>query len=56
MTQSMTRADAQKRKRAWAVLALMVGSITVARALPEGPERRELLAAALVNTLKIAKL
>src|SRR5205814_10502784 len=29
------RADAQKRKRAWAVLALMVGTITVARALPE---------------------
>jgi TetR/AcrR family transcriptional regulator, transcriptional repressor for nem operon len=56
MTQSMTGADAQKRKRAWAVLALMVGAITVARALPDGPERQELLAAALANALKTAKL
>jgi TetR/AcrR family transcriptional regulator, transcriptional repressor for nem operon len=56
MTQSMTGADARRRKRAWAVLALMVGTITVARALPDGPERRELLAAALANALKTAKL
>lgn len=56
MTQSMTGADAPRRKRAWAVLALMVGTITVARALPDGPERQELLAAALANALKTAKL
>ena len=54
MTQAMTGTDAQKRKRAWVVLALMVGSITVARALPDGPERRELVAAALANALKTA--
>ena len=56
MTQSMTGADAQRRKRAWAVLALMVGTITVARALPDGPERQELVAAALANALKTVKL
>jgi TetR/AcrR family transcriptional regulator, transcriptional repressor for nem operon len=56
MTQAMTGADAQKRKRAWAVLALMVGTITVARALPDAPERQELLAAALAHALKTAKL
>jgi TetR/AcrR family transcriptional repressor of nem operon len=56
MTQAMTGADAQKRKRAWVVLALMVGTITVARALPDGPERQELIAAALANALKTADL
>ena len=56
MTQAMTGADAEKRKRAWVVLALMVGTITVARALPDGPERQELVAAALANALKTAKL
>ena len=56
MTQAMTGAEAQKRKRAWVVLALMVGTITVARALPDGQERRELVAAALANALKTAKL
>jgi TetR/AcrR family transcriptional regulator, transcriptional repressor for nem operon len=56
MSQAMTGADAQKRKRAWVVLALMVGTITVARALPDGPERQELVAAALANALKTAKL
>jgi TetR/AcrR family transcriptional regulator, transcriptional repressor for nem operon len=56
MTQAMTGADAQKRKRAWVVLALMVGTITVARALPDGPERRELIGAALANALKTADL
>jgi hypothetical protein len=56
MSRAMTGSDAQKRKRAWVVLALMVGTITVARALPDGPERQELLAAALANALKTAKL
>jgi TetR/AcrR family transcriptional regulator, transcriptional repressor for nem operon len=56
MTRAMTGSDAQKRKRAWVVLALMVGTITVARALPDGPERQELVAAALANALKTAKL
>lgn len=56
MTQAMTGADAQKRKRAWVVLALMVGTITVVRALPDGTERQELVAAALANALKTAKL
>jgi len=56
MTRAMTGTDAQKRKRAWVVLALMVGAITVSRALPDGPERKELLGAALVNALKTAGL
>lgn len=56
MAQAMTGPDAQKRKRAWVVLALMVGTITVARALPDGPERQELVAAALANALKTAEL
>jgi len=56
LTKSMTGTDAQKRKSAWVVLALMVGAITVARALPDGPERQELLAAALANALKTAKI
>jgi AcrR family transcriptional regulator len=56
MSRAMTGSDAQKRKRAWVVLALMVGTITVARALPDGPERKELVAAALADALKTAKL
>jgi len=56
MTRSMSGSDPQKRQRAWAVLALMVGTITVARPLPDGPERQELLDAALANALKTAKL
>jgi hypothetical protein len=34
-------------KRAWNVVALMVGAISVARALPKGPEAQALLDAAL---------
>jgi AcrR family transcriptional regulator len=33
--------------RAWSVMALMVGAISVARALPEGPEAETMLGAAL---------
>lgn len=37
----------QRRDRAWAILALMVGSMTVARALPDGDEANEMVNAAL---------
>lgn len=56
MTRAMTGPDAQKRQRAWVVVALMVGTITVARALPDGAERQELVAAALAHALKTADL
>jgi TetR/AcrR family transcriptional regulator, transcriptional repressor for nem operon len=54
MTHAMRGADAKKRQRAWAVLATMVGAITIARALPEGAERHELVEAALASALETA--
>lgn len=46
----------QKRKRAWSVLSMMVGAVTVARALPDGEERRELLESALATALELLAL
>jgi hypothetical protein len=37
----------QRRDRAWTIIALMVGSLTVARALPDGDEADEMINAAL---------
>jgi TetR/AcrR family transcriptional regulator, transcriptional repressor for nem operon len=39
--------------RAWTVVALMVGAISVARALPEGPEAQVLLEAALQQAIAV---
>jgi hypothetical protein len=41
----------QRRERAWTVLALMVGSITIARALPDGDESNEVIHAALKSAM-----
>lgn len=56
MTQAMSGSDASKRQRACVVVALMVGTITVARAMPDGAERQEFVAAALAHALKTADL
>jgi TetR/AcrR family transcriptional repressor of nem operon len=41
-----------KRERAWSILSLMVGSITVARALPDGDAASEVLRGALKSALQ----
>jgi TetR/AcrR family transcriptional regulator, transcriptional repressor for nem operon len=41
----------QRRERAWTVLALMVGSMTIARALPDGDESNEVIHAALKSAM-----
>jgi TetR/AcrR family transcriptional regulator, transcriptional repressor for nem operon len=43
----------QRRERAWSILALMVGSMTVARALPDGNEANEMIHAALQSSVAI---
>jgi TetR/AcrR family transcriptional repressor of nem operon len=43
----------QRRERAWSILALMVGSMTIARALPDGDESNEMIQAALQSALGI---
>jgi TetR/AcrR family transcriptional repressor of nem operon len=45
----------QRRERAWTILALMVGSMTIARALPDGHESDEVIDAALKSALGILK-
>jgi TetR/AcrR family transcriptional repressor of nem operon len=45
----------QRRERAWTILALMVGSMTVARALPDGEESSEVIHAALKSALGLLK-
>ena len=44
----------QRCVRAWIILALMVGSMTIARALPDGDESSEVIHAAK-NSLGILK-
>jgi TetR/AcrR family transcriptional regulator, transcriptional repressor for nem operon len=39
--------------RAWTLVALMVGAVSVARALPEGPEARAMLDAALQQAVAV---
>jgi AcrR family transcriptional regulator len=39
--------------RAWSVVALMVGAVSVARALPEGPEAQAVLDAALQQAVTV---
>jgi hypothetical protein len=38
---------------AWSVVALMVGAVSVARALPEGPEAQAVLDAALQQAVTV---
>ena len=41
----------QRRDRAWSIVALMVGSLTVARALPDGDEANEMVKAAFQSAM-----
>jgi AcrR family transcriptional regulator len=43
----------QRRDRAWSIIALMVGSLTVARALPDGDEADEMINAALKSAMDL---
>jgi TetR/AcrR family transcriptional repressor of nem operon len=43
----------QRRDRAWSIIALMVGSLTVARALPDGNEANEMVNAALKRAMAL---
>jgi TetR/AcrR family transcriptional repressor of nem operon len=43
----------QRRDRAWSIIALMVGSLTVARALPDGDEANEMVDAALKSAMDL---
>jgi TetR/AcrR family transcriptional regulator, transcriptional repressor for nem operon len=42
----------QRRDRAWSIIALMVGSLTVARALPDGEEANEMINAAFKSAME----
>jgi TetR/AcrR family transcriptional regulator, transcriptional repressor for nem operon len=41
----------QRRDRAWSIVALMVGSLTVARALPDGDEANEMVKSAFQSAM-----
>jgi TetR/AcrR family transcriptional repressor of nem operon len=43
----------QRRDRAWSIVALMVGSLTVARALPDGDEANKMVNAALQSAMDL---
>jgi TetR/AcrR family transcriptional repressor of nem operon len=43
----------QRRDRAWSIIALMVGSLTVARALPDGNEADEMINASLKSAVDL---
>jgi hypothetical protein len=43
----------QRRDRAWSIVALMVGSLTVARALPDGDEATEMIESAFKSAMDL---
>jgi hypothetical protein len=43
----------QRRVRAWSIVALMVGSLTVARALPDGDEANEMVRSAFQTAMDL---
>jgi TetR/AcrR family transcriptional regulator, transcriptional repressor for nem operon len=43
----------QRRDRAWSIVALMVGSLTVARALPDGEEANEMVKSAFQSAMDL---
>jgi len=43
----------QRRDRAWSIVALMVGSLTVARALPDGDEANEMIKSAFQSAMDL---
>jgi TetR/AcrR family transcriptional repressor of nem operon len=45
--------SAKKRKRAWSVVSIMIGAVTIARALPESTEREEVMSSALETALDL---
>ena len=53
MSNAMVGAKDKRRNSAWSVLAMMVGAITVARALPDGSEADEVVHAALESALRM---
>ncbi|HEY0799885.1 MAG TPA: hypothetical protein VGD54_03515 [Steroidobacteraceae bacterium] len=52
MSSAMVGSKDRRRKSAWSVLAMMLGAITVARALPDGSEADEAVHAALESALR----
>ena len=44
---------AKKRKQAWSVLAMMIGAVTIGRALPDSANAEHLMDAALENALAL---
>jgi TetR/AcrR family transcriptional repressor of nem operon len=43
----------QRRDRAWSIVALMVGSLTVARALPDGADADEIVKSAFQSAMDL---
>lgn len=53
MSNAMAGTADNRRKHAWSVLAIMVGAITVARALPDGSDADDVVHAALESALRM---
>lgn len=51
MSRAMAGDEPLRRHRAWSVLAMMIGAVTVARALPDGREAEEIIDATLETAL-----
>jgi len=55
MSKVVHGSPAKKRKQAWSVLAMMIGAVTIGRALPEGEESEVLMEAAFENAMSMLK-
>ena len=46
-------AGPERERRAWSIIAMMVGAIAISRAMPDGEEADQLLDAALVSAIAL---
>jgi hypothetical protein len=53
MSNVMDGAGPDREKRAWSVVAMMVGAVAISRAMPDGEEAGQVLDAALQNAIAL---
>ena len=56
MANAMEGTGEQRRQRAWSVVALMVGAISVARAMPDGAAAQQAIDAALASAVAMVDM
>jgi TetR/AcrR family transcriptional regulator, transcriptional repressor for nem operon len=53
MSKVLDGAEPAREQRAWSIVAIMVGALTISRALPDGPQAQRALESALATAVRL---